>query len=107
MMQPGRPELLAASDEAIDDAVRYADPLALRGVLYQLTGDDELLDIELNTMVVGGFREMRLVANKADVARIRRQGGGVSQVLPGCRRRPCCDRAARAVAAEHGPGGRR
>jgi 4-hydroxyacetophenone monooxygenase len=69
-MQPGRPELLAASDETIDDAIRYADPLALRGVLYQLTGDDELLDIELKTLVVGGFREMRQVAKKVDVARI-------------------------------------
>ena len=70
-MQHGRPELLAASDEIIDDAIRYADPLALRGVLYQLTGDEELLDIGLTTVVVGGFREMRMVADKGDVARIR------------------------------------
>jgi hypothetical protein len=33
-MTQHRPELLAASDEMIDDAVRYADPMALRGVLY-------------------------------------------------------------------------
>jgi 4-hydroxyacetophenone monooxygenase len=70
-MEQGRPELLAADDATIDDAVKYADPLALRGTLYQLTGDQELLDIELKTLVVGGYREMRLVARKEDVARIR------------------------------------
>ena len=37
-----RAELLAASDETIDDAVMYADPLVLRGLLYQLTGDEEV-----------------------------------------------------------------
>jgi 4-hydroxyacetophenone monooxygenase len=70
-MEQGRPELLAASDAAIEDAVKYADPLALRGVLYQLTGDEDLLDIELRTLVVGGLREMRQVARAEDVARIR------------------------------------
>lgn len=37
-----RAELLSASDAEIDDAVGYADPMALRGLLYQLTGDDEV-----------------------------------------------------------------
>jgi 4-hydroxyacetophenone monooxygenase len=35
-----RTELVAATDEQIDDAVGYADPMALRGLLYQLTGDE-------------------------------------------------------------------
>jgi 4-hydroxyacetophenone monooxygenase len=35
-----RPELLEATDEMIEDAVRYADPMVLRGLLYQLTGDE-------------------------------------------------------------------
>ena len=37
-----RPELIAASDEVIDDAVQHADPMALRGLLYYLTQDEEL-----------------------------------------------------------------
>jgi len=65
------PELGAADDAAIDDAVRYADPMALRGVLYQLTGDEELRGTRLATMVVGGYREMRVVADPADAGRIR------------------------------------
>jgi 4-hydroxyacetophenone monooxygenase len=73
-MEQGRPELLAAVDATIDDAVKYADPLALRGALFQLTGDEDLLDIELRTLVMGGFREMRLVAKKEDVDRIRAKG---------------------------------
>ena len=35
-------ELLSASDETIDDAVKYADPMVLRGLLYQLTGDESI-----------------------------------------------------------------
>jgi 4-hydroxyacetophenone monooxygenase len=37
-----REELLAASDEVIEDAVLHADPLVLRGLLFQLTGDAEV-----------------------------------------------------------------
>ena len=69
-MNQVRAELLDASDEMIDDAVRYADPLALRGALYQLTGDEELLDVELRTLVVGGYREMCQIARREDVAHI-------------------------------------
>ena len=37
---PGE-DLLRATDAVIDDAVSYADPMMLRGLLYQLTGDEE------------------------------------------------------------------
>ena len=37
-----REELLAASDEVIEDAVLHADPFVLRGLLFQLTGDEEV-----------------------------------------------------------------
>lgn len=37
-----RPELATATDEQLQDVVRYADPMALRGLLYQLTGDEEV-----------------------------------------------------------------
>jgi len=64
-------ELLEASDATIDDAVQHADPMALRGLLYQLTGDDELRETELTTMVIGGFRELRMVASEDQAAKIR------------------------------------
>lgn len=41
-----RAELLAASDAQIEDAVRYSDPMSLRGLIYQLTGDEELAAVE-------------------------------------------------------------
>src|SRR5450631_2062729 len=43
-----REELLAASDEVIEDAVLHADPLVLRGLLYQLTSDAEVARARLN-----------------------------------------------------------
>lgn len=36
-------ELATASDTTIEDAVRHADPAVLRGLLYQLTGDSDVL----------------------------------------------------------------
>jgi 4-hydroxyacetophenone monooxygenase len=40
-----RTELLSASDETIEDAMQYASPLVLRGLLYQLTGDESLKEM--------------------------------------------------------------
>ena len=39
---PTRPELRAADDAVIEDAIAHADPMVLRGLLYQLTGDPEV-----------------------------------------------------------------
>jgi len=64
-------ELLGAGDATIEEAVRHADPMALRGVLYQLTGDEDLRETELTTVVAGGFRELRMVAGEDHAARIR------------------------------------
>ena len=36
-----RPELRAADDAAIENAIAHADPMVLRGLVYQLTGDPE------------------------------------------------------------------
>ena len=55
MDAPMRPELLDASDEQIDDAVKYIDPMVARGLLYQLTGDPELKDIEVKKASMGFF----------------------------------------------------
>jgi 4-hydroxyacetophenone monooxygenase len=38
-----RSELLAATDEQIEDALKYASPMVLRGLLYQLTGDERVI----------------------------------------------------------------
>ena len=55
MDAPMRPELLDASDEQIDDTVKYIDPMVARGLLYQLTGDPELKDIEVKKASMGFF----------------------------------------------------
>lgn len=48
-----RHELRDATDETIDDAVKYADPMVLRGLLYQLTGDEGVAAAEVATTVLG------------------------------------------------------
>jgi uncharacterized protein (TIGR00369 family) len=53
-----RSELLTATDETIDDAVRHADPMVLRGLLYQLTGDESIAATESGTVTIAcGFDE--------------------------------------------------
>jgi len=67
-----RHELLGASDAVIDDAVGYADPMVLRGILYQLTADPELQDIPLKT-ALRGYYEYCTPVNQDDVAMILRK----------------------------------
>jgi 4-hydroxyacetophenone monooxygenase len=50
-----RHELRAASDEVIADAVTYSNPMVLRGLLYQLTGDEELKTTPLKTVLTGYY----------------------------------------------------
>ncbi len=69
---PVRPELFAASDELIEDAVKYAEPMILRGLLYQLTGDPEVQAIELKKVRMGRV-EMNVLADDADIAMLRRK----------------------------------
>jgi 4-hydroxyacetophenone monooxygenase len=71
-VRPERPELLGASDEVIEDAVAYADPMVLRGLLYQLTGDAALKAMELRKVRVG---RVETVAPASDdtVAMVRRK----------------------------------
>ncbi len=65
-----RPELLEASDATIEDAVQYADPLVLRGILYQLTGDESLASVSVGTFGAG-FVQVAAVTDPADVELIR------------------------------------
>ena len=53
-------ELLEASDATIDDAVQHADPMVLRGLLHQLTGDEEVAAIRPTPQV--GIDAAKLVA---------------------------------------------
>jgi 4-hydroxyacetophenone monooxygenase len=48
-----RAELLEASDQEIEDAVLHADPMVLRGLLYQLTGDESIAATEVVSSVHG------------------------------------------------------
>ena len=65
-----RHELLAATDEQIAEAVRFANPMVLRGVLYQLTGDESLAAMKLERRMYRG-RMGNVLADPADVDRIR------------------------------------
>jgi 4-hydroxyacetophenone monooxygenase len=65
-----RPELRGANDAVIEDAVAYADPMVLRGLLYQLTGDPEVAQIGVKP-IQAGFTEAFVVADEADVALLR------------------------------------
>jgi 4-hydroxyacetophenone monooxygenase len=68
-----RPELRAAEDSVIDDAIGYADPMVLRGLLYQLTGDPEVAATGVR-VVEAGMGNAVLPATDPDVALLRRKG---------------------------------
>jgi 4-hydroxyacetophenone monooxygenase len=72
MTTTARPELLDATDADIEDAVRYADPLALRGLLYQLTGDESITATKVSPVkgYVGGDLNVG-VTDEDDIARLR------------------------------------
>jgi cation diffusion facilitator CzcD-associated flavoprotein CzcO len=67
-------QLLMAADETIDDAVKYADPMVLRGLLYQLTGDESIADTQATTADIrhsepgSASKELALVQSKADIS---------------------------------------
>jgi len=68
-----RAELRDASDAVIDDAIAHADPMVLRGLLYQLTGDPEVAATGMK-MVLAGYFDVAAPATEADVALLRRKG---------------------------------
>jgi 4-hydroxyacetophenone monooxygenase len=65
-------ELLEASDEQIERAVAHAEPMVLRGLLYQLTGDEEVAATPI-AVDPTGFQTFMMVAEEADVAMLRRK----------------------------------
>ena len=72
MQRPIRRELLEASDAFIDDAVQFADPMVLRGLIYQLTGDPEIAGTEL-TMMARSAIPMPAPANPEVAQLLRRK----------------------------------
>jgi 4-hydroxyacetophenone monooxygenase len=50
-----RNELLDSTDDEIAEAVKHANPMVLRGLLYQLTGDESLTTVP-TSLVSAGFR---------------------------------------------------
>jgi 4-hydroxyacetophenone monooxygenase len=80
---PLRQELADASDEEIEDAVRYADPMVLRGLVYQLTGDPELKSVSTEKRYAG-YMEVSAPANDDAIASIR---GKAADFLKACRDR--------------------
>jgi 4-hydroxyacetophenone monooxygenase len=65
-----RIELLSANDETIEDAVKYADPMALRGLLYQLTGDESLVAMKVEARPYGNS-EMEVLVEESDIEAVR------------------------------------
>src|ERR1700755_2248153 len=65
-----RTELLLAKDETIEDAGKFADPMALRGLLYQLTGDESLVAMKVEARPYGNS-EMEMLVNGSDIDLIR------------------------------------
>jgi 4-hydroxyacetophenone monooxygenase len=82
-------ELLAADDATIADATRHADPMVLRGLLHQLTGDDGVAAIRPTPQA--GIDAAKLV-DPADIAslqarlaaylRAHRDAGGAADLGP-------------------------
>jgi len=65
---------------------RYADVMALRGLVYQLTGDEEVAATKLTPTRVGFF-DMMHVSDPADVALNPREGGYLPQKTIGTKAR--------------------
>jgi len=63
-------ELLQASDATIDGCVAHADPLVFRGLLYQLTGEEELAGMPVERRPYG-YNHVDLLTREADVQLIR------------------------------------
>ena len=68
-----RAELRDADDAMIEDAIAHADPMVLRGLIYQLTGDPEVAATGVKTVLAGYF-DVAAPATEADVALLRRKG---------------------------------
>lgn len=69
--EPDRSELLQATDEAIRDVIDYADPMVLRGLLYQLTADESVTVMEPERVDGGRKYAVSGIANPDDIAMLK------------------------------------
>ena len=67
-----RPELASATDAEIDDAVNFVDPMVLRGLLYQLTGDEDAAAVEVQS-ALRGYYELAAPVHPEDTVMLRRK----------------------------------
>jgi 4-hydroxyacetophenone monooxygenase len=58
-------ELIGATDSEIEAAVALADPMVLRGTLYQLTGDEEIANLPTELVTFGYVRCWSMVDEDA------------------------------------------
>jgi 4-hydroxyacetophenone monooxygenase len=65
-------ELRAASDSEIEQAVQFVDPMVLRGLVYQLTGDEEIAATATASDWFFFF-SLNLLADPRDVAMVQRR----------------------------------
>ena len=66
-------ELLETTDEDLEDIVQFADPLVLRGLLYQLTGDEDLRTQVKTVRTQVMFAEAAVPFSEDDIALIQRK----------------------------------
>lgn len=66
-------ELREASDDVIEGAVKFADPMVLRGLLYQLTGDEAVAAMETTASTELLWIELQTIADQGDVAVLRQK----------------------------------
>jgi 4-hydroxyacetophenone monooxygenase len=64
------PELVGSSDAQIERAVAHAEPMVLRGLLHQLTGDEEVAATRV-AVDPTGLQTALMVADPADVELLR------------------------------------
>jgi 4-hydroxyacetophenone monooxygenase len=72
--------LASATDKHIDDCIVHADPLVLRGLLYQLTGDESLSRMALGKQPYG-YTQLDCIADPADVARLQKMAADMLKQL--------------------------
>ena len=102
-----RGDLLHTSDQQIEESLEYAEPLVLRGLLYQLTGDEELVALELTSGPMGIGSPTFVLANPDDAAMIRRKAADFLKAYRDKGRRPDRHRACSAATAAQPRTGRR
>jgi 4-hydroxyacetophenone monooxygenase len=72
--------LREASAEAIEDAVRFSDPMVLRGLTFLLTGDETLAEIGTTT-VEFGFVEAEAITDPAAIDLLQEKAANALKTL--------------------------